>query len=169
MKAYFSTSTAQTLDIGKKFGSMAACRIRKGMTIALKGDLGAGKTSFVQGLAKGVGVPDTFYVTSPTFNIINEYPAGRLTLCHIDLYRLGSVDELEYIGFDDLLDDSHLIIVEWPGLLEENRFKFDIEININLDDNFNRTISFSAPGKKGEDLLSGLSGYKNSKRQDHDI
>jgi tRNA threonylcarbamoyladenosine biosynthesis protein TsaE len=169
MKQFFSTSTDQTLELGRATGCLAARQIREGMTIALKGDLGAGKTTFVQGLAKGFGVPDSFYITSPTFNIINEYPASRLTLCHIDLYRLGSVDELEYIGFEDLLDDTHLIIVEWPGLLEENRFEFDIEIHIKLDDNFNRMISFSAPGKKGEDLLSGLSGFKNKKRLDHDI
>ncbi len=164
MKAYFSTSTVQTLELGRKTGSLAARRVREGMAIALKGDLGAGKTTFVQGLAKGLGVPDTFYITSPTFNIINEYPAGNLTLCHIDLYRLGSVDELEYIGFDDLLDDMHLIIVEWPQLLEENGFKFDLEINIKLDESFNRRISFSALKKKGNHLLSGLSGFENKKK-----
>lgn len=152
MKKLFSTTAGQTHDIGKQLGR----RMKKGFTIALKGDLGAGKTTFVQGLAKGLGVSDKYYVTSPTFNIINEYTARNLILSHIDLYRLGSVEELEYIGFDDLLDNTRIIVVEWPQLLEEDGFEFDLEIMIHLDDAYNRVLSMAAAEQEARDLFSGF-------------
>jgi tRNA threonylcarbamoyladenosine biosynthesis protein TsaE len=153
MKIFNSTHSEQTLDLGNQIGRS----ITQGISISLKGELGAGKTTFVQGLAKGLGISDKYYITSPTFNIINEYPAGDLTLCHLDLYRLGSSDELEYIGFDDLIDDTHIIIVEWPGLLNDILFEFDIEINFEFDAQYNRVISMLASGQPGTKLLSKLS------------
>ncbi|MCK5162492.1 MAG: tRNA (adenosine(37)-N6)-threonylcarbamoyltransferase complex ATPase subunit type 1 TsaE [Desulfobacula sp.] len=152
MKIIESKSSKQTFELGKAVGN----KICQGICIALKGELGAGKTTFVQGLAKGLGVSEKYYITSPTFNIINEYPAKSLTLCHLDLYRLGSFDELEYIGFDDLIDDSHIIVVEWPQLLNDISFKFDIQINFKFDAQYNRIISISASGQPGSNLLCKL-------------
>jgi tRNA threonylcarbamoyladenosine biosynthesis protein TsaE len=152
MKTIESKTSEQTFALGKTLGE----QITAGLSIALKGELGAGKTTFVQGLAKGLGISDKYYITSPTFTIINEYPAGALTLCHLDLYRLGSSDELEYIGFDDLLDSAHLIVVEWPEILEDISFQFDMEINFKLDEQFNRIISINAYGQHGLNLLSKL-------------
>jgi tRNA threonylcarbamoyladenosine biosynthesis protein TsaE len=152
MKTIESKTSEQTFALGKTLGE----QITAGLSIALKGELGAGKTTFVQGLAKGLGISDKYYITSPTFTIINEYPAGALTLCHLDLYRLGSSDELEYIGFDDLLDSAHLIVVEWPEILEDISFQFDMEINFKLDEQFNRIISMIAYGQPGLNLLSKL-------------
>ena len=129
MKTIDSKSAGQTLKIGEKLGRKILLEMPPGLSIALKGELGAGKTTFVQGLAKGLGISEKYYITSPTFNIINEYPAHSFTLCHLDLYRLGSADELEYIGFDDLVDDTHIIVVEWPEILSDISFKFDIEID----------------------------------------
>ncbi|OGR20583.1 MAG: tRNA (adenosine(37)-N6)-threonylcarbamoyltransferase complex ATPase subunit type 1 TsaE [Desulfobacula sp. RIFOXYA12_FULL_46_16] len=152
MKPLESKTAEETLALGESIGKM----ISQGLAIALKGDLGAGKTTFVKGLAKGLGVSEDYYITSPTFTIINEYPASLLTLYHLDLYRLSSADELEYIGFDDLLDDTHVMAVEWPDILKDISFPFDIEIRFEFDENYNRRISVSGSGQRGENLLSKL-------------
>lgn len=147
-----SKHSHQTFDFGRQVGSA----VSQGISIALYGELGAGKTTFVQGLAKGLNVPDGYYVTSPTYNLINEYPAESYILCHLDLYRLGSADELEYIGFDDLIDGNHIIVVEWPQILNDISFKFDIEIHFQFDADYNRIISVFAYGQEGSNLLSKL-------------
>jgi len=152
MKPILSKTAEETLALGEAMGR----QISQGLSMALKGDLGAGKTTFVKGLAKGLGVSEDYYITSPTFTIINEYPVPPLTLCHLDLYRLSSADELEYIGFDDLLDDTHIMVVEWPDILKDIFFPFDIEIRFEFDENYNRRISVSASGQRGENLLGKL-------------
>lgn len=136
------------------------------IAIALYGDLGAGKTTFVQGFARGLGVPEEYYITSPTYNIINEYPVScsdngdglskeSFTLYHIDLYRIASQDELEYIGFDDISSsDNSVIIIEWPDIIDENIIKFDIMIQINTDKHFGRQISFIPSGLDAINLLN---------------
>jgi len=152
-KTVESKNSSQTFDLGKTVGAS----VDIGICIALKGELGAGKTTFVQGFAKGLGVSEKYYITSPTFNIINQYPVNSLTLCHLDLYRLASVEELEYTGFDDLIDNNHILIIEWPELLEEINFKFDIEINFKFDEDYNRVLSFFASGQPGSNLIKKLS------------
>lgn len=152
MKTIESKTSEQTFKLGQAMGKI----ISQEISIALKGELGAGKTTFVQGLARGLGVSEKYYITSPTFNIINEYPADLFTLCHLDLYRLGSADELDYIGFDDLVDTNHIIVVEWPQILDDISFKFDIEIIFKFNAQYNRIISILASGQPGTNLLSKL-------------
>jgi tRNA threonylcarbamoyladenosine biosynthesis protein TsaE len=152
-KTVESKSSSQTFDLGKTLGSL----VDSGTCIALKGELGAGKTTFVQGFAKGLGVSEKYYITSPTFNIINQYPVNSLTLCHLDLYRLASVEELEYTGFDDLIGNNHILIIEWPELLEEIDFKFDIKIDFKFDEDYNRILSFFASGQPGLNLIKKMS------------
>ncbi len=142
----YSTSHTQTQAVGEKLGTLVSSRI----VMALHGDLGAGKTTFVQGLAKGLGVPDTYYVTSPTYTLINEYP-GRVPLIHMDLYRLGDVDELAYLGFDDILSSQDVIIIEWPEIL--GSMAFDLDITIATDKAFNRKIIIKPSGLDGVNLL----------------
>ena len=144
-------SGEETRELGEKLGRL----ITKGIAISLTGDLGAGKTTFVQGLAKGLEVPDSFYVTSPTYTIINEYP-GRVDLCHMDLYRLGASDELEYIGFDEIVDSDRVIIIEWPGIIEPGLIHFDLDITLAIDEQFNRKISFIASGLEAAKVLRNL-------------
>ncbi|MBT3386302.1 MAG: tRNA (adenosine(37)-N6)-threonylcarbamoyltransferase complex ATPase subunit type 1 TsaE [Desulfobacula sp.] len=156
MKTIESKNSKQTRSLGEQMGKKISEEIGLGVSIALNGELSAGKTTFVQGFAKGLGVSEKYYITSPTYNIINEYPAGVLTLCHLDLYRLEFVDELETIGFDDLNDDNHIIVVEWPEILNQISFKFDIEINFRFDKHYNRIISIFASGQPGSNLLSKL-------------
>lgn len=104
---YKSGSEAQTEAIGAQL----AQALTPGTVIAFTGDLGAGKTAFTRGLARGLGVTDR--VTSPTFTIVNEYEGGRLPLFHFDMYRLESSDELFDIGWEDYLRRGGVCAVEW--------------------------------------------------------
>ena len=110
---YISNSAQETEALGERL----AARLRPGDVIAYTGDLGAGKTAFTRGLARGLGVADR--VTSPTFTIVNEYEGGRLPLLHFDMYRLGSADELWGIGWDDYLARGAVCAVEWSENVEE--------------------------------------------------
>jgi len=87
--------------------------LRPGDVIGLSGELGAGKTRFVQGLARGLDLPDSVRVTSPTFTIVNQHRGGRLPLHHVDLYRIERERELDEIGLDDLFRGDGVVAVEW--------------------------------------------------------
>jgi tRNA threonylcarbamoyladenosine biosynthesis protein TsaE len=104
---FTTKSPAQTEEIGAALGKI----IEPGTVIAYRGDLGAGKTAFTRGLARGLGC--TEIVTSPTYTIVNEYLGGRLPLFHFDMYRLRSSDDLWDIGWDDYLDRNGVCAVEW--------------------------------------------------------
>ena len=104
---YRTHSAAETEAVGE---TMARGMV-PGTVIAFTGDLGAGKTAFVRGMARGIGVTDR--VTSPTFTIVNEYEGGRLPLFHFDMYRLGSSEELFDIGWEDYLRRGGICAVEW--------------------------------------------------------
>lgn len=121
---YISNSAQETEALGERL----AARLRPGDVIAYTGDLGAGKTAFTRGLARGLGVTDR--VTSPTFTIVNEYEGGRLPLFHFDMYRLGSADELFDIGWEDYLRRGGVCAVEWSeniaDALEEDAVRVDI-------------------------------------------
>ena len=121
---YISNSPAETEALGEAL----AARLTAGTVVAFTGDLGAGKTAFTRGLARGLGVPDR--VTSPTFTIVNEYEGGRLPLFHFDMYRLGSSDELFDIGWEDYLARGGVCAVEWSEIvsdaLEDGVLRVDI-------------------------------------------
>ena len=116
-------------------GEMLAGRLEPGTVIAFTGDLGAGKTAFVRGLARGLGIAER--VTSPTFTIVNEYEGGRLPLFHFDMYRLGSADELFDIGWEDYLARGGVCAVEWSenvsDALEDGCLRVDIRRGENDD------------------------------------
>ena len=109
-------------DETRALGRTLAQALQGGAVVAFTGDLGAGKTAFVSGMAEGLGIEER--VTSPTFTIVNEYEGGRLPLFHFDMYRLGSADELFRIGWEDYLARNGVCAVEWseiaPGALPEN-------------------------------------------------
>ena len=98
-------------------GAHLAGQLKPGTVIAYKGDLGAGKTAFTRGLARGLGIFDP--VTSPTYTIVNEYLNGRLPLFHFDMYRLHSADDLFDIGWDDYLERGGICAVEWSENVAE--------------------------------------------------
>ena len=104
---FITHSPEETERVGQALGQV----LKPGTVIAYTGDLGAGKTAFTRGLARGLGATDR--VTSPTFTIVNEYLSGRLPLFHFDMYRLGSADELFDIGWEDYLERGGVCAVEW--------------------------------------------------------
>ena len=104
----FITNSPQETEA---LGAALARRLTPGTVIAYRGDLGAGKTAFTRGLARGLGV--TEQVTSPTYTIVNEYIGGTMPLFHFDMYRLGSSDELFDIGWEDYLERGGVCAVEW--------------------------------------------------------
>ena len=120
----YSASEQETEAIGRELAQQLA----PGAVVAFTGDLGAGKTAFVRGMAQGLGISQR--VTSPTFTIVNEYEGGRLPLFHFDLYRLGSSDELFDIGWEDYLARGGVCAVEWSEIvsdaLEDGVLRVDI-------------------------------------------
>ena len=104
---FITTSPEQTENVGAALGKI----LEPGTILAYQGDLGAGKTAFTRGLARGLGCTDT--VTSPTYTIVNEYLSGRLPLFHFDMYRLRASDDLFDIGWEDYLDRGGICAVEW--------------------------------------------------------
>ena len=102
-----------TYELGEKIGQMA----KPGMVISLTGDLGVGKTVFTQGLAKGLGIEEP--VNSPTFTIVQVYEKGRLPLYHFDVYRIGDIEEMDEIGYEDYFYGEGVCLIEWSTLIQE--------------------------------------------------
>ena len=123
-RRYVSNSEGETEDLGLRLGR----RLGPGAVVAYTGDLGAGKTAFTRGLARGLDISER--VTSPTFTIVNEYLGGRLPLFHFDMYRLSSADELFDIGWEDYLARGGVCAVEWSenvaDALEPDAIRVDI-------------------------------------------
>ena len=110
---FITNSPAETEKLGAALGAI----LSPGTILAYEGDLGAGKTAFTRGLARGLGCTDM--VTSPTYTIVNEYLSGRLPLFHFDMYRLASADDLWDIGWEDYLDRNGICAVEWSENVRE--------------------------------------------------
>ncbi|MBW2279833.1 MAG: tRNA (adenosine(37)-N6)-threonylcarbamoyltransferase complex ATPase subunit type 1 TsaE [Deltaproteobacteria bacterium] len=115
----------------RRLGSSLGRALQAGDVVALSGDLGAGKTCLVQGIARGLDVPPEVPVTSPTFTLVGEYP-GRLPLRHADFYRVESYARLAGAGFDDLLDGKGVLVVEWPELFPDALPQDRLEVHIAL-------------------------------------
>ncbi len=108
-----SNSPEETFRVGKELGERAYA----GQVFTLTGDLGVGKTVFTQGLAKGLGIDEP--VNSPTFTIVQEYDGGRLPFYHFDVYRIGDIEEMEEVGFDDYVMGEGVSLIEWADLIRE--------------------------------------------------
>jgi len=107
MATFISHNPTETEALGEAWGR----RAHRGLVIALTGDLGAGKTQFVKGLARGLGIASR--VHSPTFTLVNEYTGGRLRLFHLDLYRLETREQIESVGLEEFLQPAGVSVVEW--------------------------------------------------------
>lgn len=103
----------ETYEVGEKIGRQA----RPGQVYTLVGDLGVGKTVFTQGVAGGLGITEP--VSSPTFTIIQEYEEGRLPFYHFDVYRIGCIEEMDEIGYEDYFYGKGICLIEWANLIEE--------------------------------------------------
>ncbi len=127
-------SEAETVRVGEELGK----RLRPGDVVAFYGDLGAGKTAFIRGVARGLGV--TARVSSPTFTVVNEYP-GPVPLFHFDMYRLGSSDELFEIGWEDYLVRDGVCCVEWTENVEDAMPEDAIRVRIDKTGDLSRRIT----------------------------
>ena len=117
----------ETFDFGEKLGETA----KAGTVYTLIGDLGVGKTVFTQGLAKGLEIDEP--ISSPTFTIVQVYEEGRLPLYHFDVYRIGDVEEMEEIGYEDYFYGEGVSLIEWANLIEEILPEQYTEIKIEKD------------------------------------
>lgn len=106
-------SAEETFALGEKIGQAA----KPGQIYTLTGDLGVGKTVFTQGVARGLDITEA--ICSPTFTIIQEYDSGRLPFYHFDVYRIGDIEEMEEIGYDDYFYGEGICLIEWANLIEE--------------------------------------------------
>ena len=114
---FISHSPAETESLGEKFGRAA----RRGWVIALSGDLGAGKTQFVRGVARGLGSAGR--VHSPTFTLVNEYGGGRLQLFHLDLYRLETAKQIVSAGIEEYLSPDGVSVIEWAERMTNDEWR----------------------------------------------
>ncbi|MBQ3378740.1 MAG: tRNA (adenosine(37)-N6)-threonylcarbamoyltransferase complex ATPase subunit type 1 TsaE [Clostridia bacterium] len=142
---YFSNSQKQTEYIAAQF----AKKLKAGDTVALFGDLGAGKTAFVRGIAQALGVSE--HVTSPTFVILNEYP-GKLTLYHFDMYRLEGAgeDELNDVGFFEYAGGDGVCAIEWSEYIEDFLPDGCFRVTITLTDEDERARRITITREGGE-------------------
>ncbi len=125
---FVSNSEGETEQLGLRLGE----KLTPGAVVAFTGDLGAGKTAFTRGLARGLGVAGR--VTSPTFNIVHEYEGGRLPLFHFDMYRLSCADELFDIGWEDYQARGGVCAVEWSENIDEALDDRTIRVDIRRGD-----------------------------------
>ena len=142
---FITTSPVQTEAVGQALGKV----LKPGAIIAYEGDLGAGKTAFTRGLAKGLGAEDM--VTSPTYTIVNEYLSGRMPLFHFDMYRLASSDDLWDIGWEDYLERGGVCAVEWSENVAD-AMENAISVRIEKVDDDTRKITIE--GGEGLENLS---------------
>ncbi|HVT08400.1 MAG TPA: tRNA (adenosine(37)-N6)-threonylcarbamoyltransferase complex ATPase subunit type 1 TsaE [Polyangia bacterium] len=128
--------------------------LQVGDMLALIGPLGAGKTTFVQGLARGMGVPADRHVASPTFALVNEHP-GRVPLVHADLYRVADARELEELGLSDVFDRA-AVAIEWLDRFPDAAPADRLEITIAVAPDGTRELTFAPHGARATALASGL-------------
>ena len=142
-----SLKAADTFQAGYELGK----KVKAGQVYCLLGDLGVGKTVFTQGLAKGLGITEP--VSSPTFTIVQTYEEGRLPFYHFDVYRIGDIEEMEEIGYDDYFFGNGVCMIEWAELIEELIPENSIHVTIEKD------------LEKGFDYrritITGLEGWEN--------
>lgn len=133
---YETFSAAETHVLGKKIGETA----KPGDVYTLVGDLGVGKTVFTQGIADGLGITEP--VSSPTFTIVQVYEEGRMPFYHFDVYRIGDIEEMEEIGYDDYFFGEGICLIEWAELIEEilpeNRISITIEKDLSRGFDYRR-------------------------------
>lgn len=152
MGQVISASPEKTRSLGRTIGAA----LNPGEVIAVSGELGAGKTLFIKGLALGLGTDPRVPVTSPTYTILQEYP-GQKNLFHFDFYRLDKIDEVLALGYEDYFYNDGVAAIEWPEKFPEIFPKHTLWVNMNRRGDDAREISFSTEDvHKWENRLKGL-------------
>jgi tRNA threonylcarbamoyladenosine biosynthesis protein TsaE len=150
-----SSSARQTRAWGKRLGKL----LRGGEIVGLTGELGTGKTCFVRGMAEGLDVDSEAWIRSPTFTLINEY-VGRLPVFHIDLYRIGSREELEALNLREYLYSEGVSVIEWFDHLPAGEVDECLELTIVHGEGGKRELKFSAHGERYEKIVEDLKGQR---------
>lgn len=145
---FTSRSEDDTLEIAENIESEKF----PGMVICLDGELGSGKTVFVKGFAKALGIKET--ITSPTFSLVKEYTEGEMPLFHMDVYRLE--DSNEEFGLDDYLNQDGICIIEWPEMIDSQLPEERLDIKIKVIDDETRVLVFTPYGSRYEDLCEAV-------------
>ena len=140
----------ETKKLGKEVGKLA----KPGDLLAFYGELGVGKTCFIQGISRELEVQD--YVTSPSFTIINEYH-GKIPIYHFDLFRLNNAEEILELGYEEYFYGEGLTVIEWAEKIEQLLPKEYLKIDIKFKDCYERTISFISQGDRFDKFLKELS------------
>ena len=146
-----SRSPEETMDIGRTM----AQKVLSGDILAFSGDLGAGKTCFIQGVCRGLGVPEDIYITSPSFVILNRYK-GRLPIYHFDFYRLSCQDEILDLGYEEYFFGHGVCLVEWAERAEGILSEAYLKIRINNLSPTERRIELSAYGDDYQERFCSL-------------
>ncbi len=138
MRTFHTHSAEETTDLGRQL----AAEVKPGSIVLLRGDLGAGKTTLVKGIAEGFNAAEAEAVTSPTFTLIHEYRGPEVTLYHIDLYRIDTQRELDTLALDDLMEPNTILLIEWGEKFERFAKERDVEIAIEPLGGDDRLIQF---------------------------
>jgi len=147
-------SPEETKKLGEEVGKLT----KAGDLLAFYGELGAGKTCFIQGISKGLEVKDC--VTSPSFTIVNEYQ-GKIPIYHFDLFRLDNSEDILELGYEEYFYGEGLIVVEWAEKIENFLPKEHLKIDIEFKDYYQREISFIPQGDRFNNFLEELSRIEN--------
>jgi tRNA threonylcarbamoyladenosine biosynthesis protein TsaE len=151
MVTIITHSPEETRFLGQYLGEA----LIPGMVIALDGDLGSGKTTFVQGIGKGLGISDDDYITSPTYNLINEY-SGRHCLFHIDLYRLIDPLEIDDLGLEEIIYSQGISAIEWADRLPDKTLTSYLSVKIIVTSEETRKVTITACGLENTDLIEDI-------------
>jgi len=146
-------SPDETRQLGEELGRL----LRSGDVVALIGGLGSGKTLFTQGLARGLQVPQSFHITSPTFVLVNEYP-GKIPFYHLDLYRLEVISEIADLGIDEIFCGDGVAAIEWAERLGEHLPENRLEVWLGISGESSRNLTFKAFGANWRERLDALAG-----------
>ncbi len=144
---------SKSINETKALGARLAKLLRPGDNIALTGNLGSGKTTFTKGIARGLKIEKPEYVNSPSFVLMKEYK-GRANLYHFDLYRLDSLEDIEYIGMQEYLDGDGVVVIEWADRMKMLLPSEYLEISINITAKEKRRFTLIAHGKRYNNIVS---------------
>jgi tRNA threonylcarbamoyladenosine biosynthesis protein TsaE len=140
-RTFTTRSAEETIALGHELAKM----LPPPKLVLLRGDLGAGKTTLVKGIAEGFGAASEEDVTSPTFTLVHEYRSPDVSIYHVDLYRVDTARDLETLGLDDLRDQRSLLLIEWGEKFERFRSERDVEIAITATGESERKIELKTP------------------------
>ena len=149
---YQTNSAEETRSLASTLGAI----LRPGDTLCLIGDLGAGKTTFTQGLALGLGLPPDEPVNSPTFMLLAEHPGGRVPLFHFDVYRLPDSSALYDLAFDEYLSGEGVVVIEWADRITDALPPDRLDLVFSAVSYDTRQITITAQGERAKEILSQL-------------